>query len=411
MSSETRFAALVEARPELRPLALLVYVVSAAGVLGVSFVSPVLPVMMDALALTGAQSGLVVAAYTAPVVAFVPVFGWLSDRVGRRAVIAAGLVLFGGAGSLVFVAPDFRAVLGLRVLQGVGFSAMMPLTTAVLGDLFRDEVELGAQGLRITFVSLGAAVYPVLGGVLAGVSWRLPFLLFAVTVPLGLLVAVALPPGTDSGASTSSGSGYLRDVVAGVRDPFVAGALATGFGRFFVRYGLWTYLPLLATRRALDPGQVGLVVGAVGAAKMVAAARSRRVLSLGPSPVVMAVGLSVGSLTVAAVTLASSLPAFVLVGAAFGAIDGSIAPLQKSLVTQRAGEDVRGGLVSVNNVLQNAGKTLGPAVLGVLVGALALPTLFWVLGVAGGAIGALVLASALRIRAAGGGDPLAGLGD
>jgi MFS family permease len=101
----------VAAHPERQPTALLLYVVAAVGVPEVSFVSPVLPVMMTALSLTDAQSGLLITVYTAPVVAFVSIFGWLSDRVGRRPVISFRLVVFGTAGAAIFLTTSFQTIL------------------------------------------------------------------------------------------------------------------------------------------------------------------------------------------------------------------------------------------------------------------------------------------------------------
>ncbi|MEF8786908.1 MAG: MFS transporter [Haloarculaceae archaeon] len=388
----------ITARPERQPVALFIYIVAAVGVLGVSFVSPILPVMMEALSLTDAQSGLLITVYTAPVVAFVPLFGWLSDRVGRRPVIAFGLVLFGAAGATIFLTTSFETILVLRVVQGVGFSAMMPLTTALLGDLFEGKAEVGAQGLRVTFISLGSAIYPVLGGTLAEIDWRLPFLLFAAAIPLGVVVFAFLPNVAAQTTTEDREESYLRSVLSGARDPLVASALGVGFVRFFVRYGMWAYLPLLAAQRSLPAGEVGLVIGSVGAAKMVLASQSRRVLAIGSPSMVMAGGLLVGSLLAAVMSVPATLPAFLVLGLAFGAIDGVVAPLQKSLMTQRVSADVRGGVVSANNVLQNAGKTLGPAVLGVLTAVLSLAELLVVAGAVGAVTGLVVLAGVRRYQ-------------
>ena len=365
--------------------------------LGVSFVSPVLPVMMKALSLTDAESGLLITVYTAPAVAFVPVFGWLFDRLGRRPVIAAGLVVFGAAGAVIFLTTSVRVILALRLVQGIGFSAMMPLTTALLGDLFEGDAEVGAQGLRVTFIRLCSALYPVLGGALAEIDWRLPFLLFAATVPLGAIAFAFLPSVT--GRTTADGEdSYLQAIVSGVRDPLVASALGVGHVRFFVLFGLWAYLPLLAAQRSLTASEVGLVISAVGVTKMIAASQSWRVLAVGSPSVVMAGGLLAGSLLVSAMSVPTTLQSFLVVSAAFGAVDGAVAPLQKSLVTQRVGPGVRGGVVSANTVAQNAGKTLGPAVLGLLTAFLSLSGLLLVLGIVGAVAGLVVLAAVWRYR-------------
>lgn len=395
-------------RPERGPRALLVYLVSAVAVLGVSFVSPVLPAMMEGLSLTEAQSGLIITVYTAPVIVFVPIFGWISDRIGRRPTITGGLVVFGIAGAAIFFSTSFWAVIALRIVQGIGFSAMMPLTTALLGDLFQGEAEVGAQGLRVTFISLGSAIYPVLGGRLAEIDWRLPFLLFAVAIPLGLVAFAAIPDGTERKNRTDERgeeeASYAKAVLSGARDPLVASAFGVGFVRFFVRYGLWAYLPLLATQRSLTSSQIGLVIGIVGATKMVLASQSRRVLAVGAPSVLMAGGLFVGSVLAAGMALPTTLVAYLVLGGCFGAVDGVVAPLQKSLITQRVSADVRGGVISANTVLQNTGKTLGPAVLGLLTGVTGLAEMLVILGAGGAAAGVLTL-GAIRWHQTNGVDP------
>lgn len=381
-------------RPEHQPVALVVYAVSTLTLLGASGIAPVIPVLTQALALTEAQAGLVMTAFTLPVVFAVPLVGWLADRVGRRPPLLAGLATFGLAGAAVFFAPDFRTVLALRLVQGLGYSAISPLTITLLGDLFEGGDEAGAQGLRVVSVNLGGFVFPVVTGALAAIAWNVPFLLFLLAVPAGLLVWYWLPeveldrPG--EGRRGRDGW-HGRAVLRAIRRPIVAGALVLGFTRFFVAYGVFTYLPFLVTANAIGVGTVGLVIGSISGTKVLVALQSRRAFDLGHTGLVMAVALLASGVLVASFATVTTFVGFLAIAGTYGLSEGVIAPLQKSALTQHTPADLRASVVSVNAVLKNAGKTAAPVVVGAAVAARGLGDAFLALG-AGGAIVAAIVA-------------------
>ena len=373
-------------RPERGPVALVVYAVSTLTLLGASGISPVLPVLVGELSLTGPQAGLVMTVYTLPVVFVVPVVGWLADRVGRRPPLVVGLFVFGLAGAAVFFAPDFRTILALRLVQGIGYSAVSPLTITLLGDLFEGDAEAGAQGLRVVSVNLGGFVFPIVTGALAAVAWNVPFLLFLLAVPAGLLVLWRLPevdPRPDEG--NHSGVSHRRSVVRAVSQPIVAGTLALGFTRFFMTYGVFTFLPLLVTDHGIGVGTVGVVIGSISGVKVLVASQSRRAFNLGAPGLVMAAALLMSGVMVATFAAAETLVVFLALAGAYGLSEGVIAPLQKSALTQNTGGGVRASVISINSVLKNAGKTAAPLALGLVISARGLGDAFVLLG-AGGAV-------------------------
>ena len=374
-------------RAELSPLALLAYATSAIAMLGSAAISPILPVMVTELGVSEVEIGLMMTLFTLPVVFAVPVQGWLADHVGRRPVLAGNLFLFGASGVAVFFVSDFAVILGLRALQGVGFSGIVPLVVALLGDMYEGAEEVGAQGWRVTFVNLGAFAFPIVVGYLAAVAWNLPFLLFAAAVPAGLAVLRYFP---DVGATYTPPERYVRAVATAAWNPSIAAAFVVGFARFFSLYALYTFLPLLIVERGLQAAQVGLVVGAINGAKMLVATQSRRTLSVGSPRTTMVVAFLASAVAVAGFFLADGFAAFLVVAAAFGACEGVTAPLQKTVLTRHAAAQVRAGVVSFNAVLQNVGKTLGPLVLGLVVSGVSLAAVFLALGVVGVVAGALV---------------------
>ena len=149
-----------ELPPELRRSLGLVYASSVLVIMGVNLIQPVLPAMIAPFGITDAEVGLVIAVYTAPAIVLAPLLGVVADRYGRRPLLVGGLILFGVAGTAVAFAPNFGWVLALRAVQGIGFSAVIPLTIVLIGDLLEDRREVvrpGAQGLHRPGGRAGAA--------------------------------------------------------------------------------------------------------------------------------------------------------------------------------------------------------------------------------------------------------------
>ena len=172
-----------ELSADLRRSLGLVYASSVLVIMGVNLIQPALPAMIAPFGITDAEVGLIIAVYTAPAIVLAPLLGVVADRYGRRPLLTGGLLLFGVAGTAVAFAPGFGWVLALRAVQGIGFSAVIPLTIVLIGDLLEDRREVSGQGLKVFIDRVGELVLPPLGGALALVGWRWPFLSYAAAIP------------------------------------------------------------------------------------------------------------------------------------------------------------------------------------------------------------------------------------
>jgi predicted MFS family arabinose efflux permease len=352
---------------------------SVAVIMGVNLVYPVLPPMMAHLGIDEAAIGLVITVYTLPTVFLAPLAGLVADLHGRRPLLFGGMLLFGVAGAAVGLAPSFEWVLALRALQGVGASAITPLTIVLLSDLLEGDRESGAQGMKVFIDRIGMILLPALAGALATLSWAYPFYLFALAVPIAFLGLAWLPE------TRTAGHGGVRAYLGGFSDitrrPRLLGAFCAGFLRFFLDYGYFTYLPIyLALTRGTSPAVVGLLFACFAVGAMVTASQVGR-LARGRDPGrLVLVGFTLAGFSLLAIPL---LPSELLVGASlfvYGLGNGIISPLQKSLLTRNAPAAVRAGVVSLDRVFQQVAKSLAPGVMGLLLLATDVTVVFWTLG-------------------------------
>ncbi|WP_280325290.1 MFS transporter [Pseudomonas sp. BN102] len=155
--------------------------------LGTSIANVALPTMAQAFNASFQDVQWIVLAYLLAITTLVVSVGRLGDRVGRRRLLLAGVVLFMAASLLCGVAPTLWLLIAARAVQGLGAAIMMALTMAFVGDTVPKEKTGSAMGLLGTLSALGTALGPTLGGLLiAGPGWRA---IFFINLPLGLLAA------------------------------------------------------------------------------------------------------------------------------------------------------------------------------------------------------------------------------
>lgn len=161
--------------------------------LGVPLIGPVLPVFRDAFSLTDARASLPVSAYFLTGIGLPPLIGLLTDRIGRRRVVVSSLIVFGVAGGLIAIGPGFAVVLGIRVVQGMAAAGIFITTVTLVGDTFEGIQRNTVLGANTAVLSAGAAIYPLVGGVLATVTWNAPFVAYLLALPVALVALRRLP--------------------------------------------------------------------------------------------------------------------------------------------------------------------------------------------------------------------------
>jgi MFS family permease len=199
-------AAPSDARPAGMRAALRVVVSQASARLGVSAMAVGHLVMIGVMAMTpvhirsaGHEAahtlrvvGVVLSFHIAGMFAFAPVFGWLTDRLGRRSVIFTGIALLLGACALAGSAGHHQARLaGGLMMLGLGWSATMVAGSTLLTESVSGDMRASAQGLSDLVMGLAGASAGAISGVIVE-GWGYPTLTVLAalaTAPLIVLVS------------------------------------------------------------------------------------------------------------------------------------------------------------------------------------------------------------------------------
>jgi EmrB/QacA subfamily drug resistance transporter len=157
--------------------------------LDITVVNTALPAIEEDLGASFTELQWVIDAYTLSLAALVLTAGVLADRLGRRRVFAAGLVVFTVASALAGLAPDPTFLNLARALQGVGGAIMFAVSLALVAQEFAPGRDRGvAMGVYGATIGVAVAFGPLVGGALVeGIGWESIFFL---NVPIGIAALV-----------------------------------------------------------------------------------------------------------------------------------------------------------------------------------------------------------------------------
>jgi MFS family permease len=167
------------------------------GALDLTIISTILPVMITDLRVNAADIDRyvwVVNSYLLTYILAIPVFGRVSDLVGRTPAFLGSLVLFAAGSLWCATASDLPAMIAGRAVQGAGGGALLPVTMALIGDVLPVGRRSAALGLVGAIDTLGWVLGPIWGALLVGLApgdqpWRWAFW---VNIPLALAVGAVI---------------------------------------------------------------------------------------------------------------------------------------------------------------------------------------------------------------------------
>ncbi|WP_318570164.1 MFS transporter [Salinigranum marinum] len=348
--------------------------VMAGAILG-----PIVPQIRDELGVSGAAAGLIITTHGGVIVLASPLMGVLVDRLGPRRPFVGGLAVYGLGGGAGLVVDSFLPLLASRAVLGLGTAAVYTAVTVLIYDLYEGREMERALGYRSSANSAGAAVWPLVGGTAGTVAWNLPFGVYLVALPLGLVAAATIPEthtdrGTDADAvADGARAPGLRDRLAATlavfrRRPALLAVYLLYFGANALLYVVVVFYPQFLPGVGVSSSfAISLYLAANGVAGGVAAAGyDRLVRRVDRSTLVFAAlclwAVGFGAATVAASAVASVLPV-VLAGLGVGLVF----PSTFAWVEAFAPPDRQGQFSSYVASFGYTGQFLSPLLFGPLV--------------------------------------------
>ncbi|MBI3025516.1 MAG: MFS transporter, partial [Candidatus Tectomicrobia bacterium] len=335
-----------------------------------------LPIYGKAGGLNDAQIALVLGCQLATAMAAKPLTGWLSDRMGRKPVILAGLLLCAAALPLLFRAEGFGPLAGLSLLLGLGVAAVTPCTTALVADLVKAGRMGSAMGVFGTIWDAGESAGPILAGFLiarAGYGRAfdlIALLMLAAAAVFALAVRDPAPPAGGPSACRKGGRARPASARAGssMRDRTII--YCTAFLRSMGIGMASVLLALYLVKTGHSAFQVGMVIaaglGGMAAAMLFVSLCADR---LGRRAVL--VGLSLFAFAGSSLVVAGDSLSLTALGAFLGMLSGSgmdrgaIYTLEQAILPSTAPDERRTMVFAGHGIALNTAHALGALLGGV----------------------------------------------
>jgi MFS family permease len=107
-----------------------------------------------------------------------PIAGYIVDRFGRKRIIVISTIMYGLSGVAGYFAPSMIALLLSRAVIGISVAGLMTGITTLVADYYEGEARAQFMGLQAGVMGLAGTAFFAIGGILADIGWRVPFLLY-----------------------------------------------------------------------------------------------------------------------------------------------------------------------------------------------------------------------------------------
>ncbi|MDX2446614.1 MAG: MFS transporter [Desulfobacterales bacterium] len=230
-------------------------------VTGVGIVVPLLPVYAHDLGAGGLAIGFIFGSFALSRTFFLPYFGRLSDRKGRKRLIVVGLFSYACLSLAFMLAQNVTSLVIIRFFQGIASSMMMPAIQAYVGDITPQGREGFTMGFFNMSIFFGLSLGPVLGG---GIKdyWGLnaSFLSMGILSLIGFFLSLSfLPPSHEEKVMKKRRKPLPWKML--LQDREILGLFCFRLNYTACIGIIWGFLPVFAdTRFALSSSNIGFLV-------------------------------------------------------------------------------------------------------------------------------------------------------
>jgi len=232
-----------------------------AAVTGVGIVVPLLPIYAHNLGASGLYIGSIFGAFSLSRTIFLPYFGRLSDKRGRKPFIVPGFLAYAIISIAFIFSESVTTLIAIRFFHGIASAMLMPVIQAYIGDITPNGREGWTMGLFNMSLFLGLSLGPLLGGIIKDTfSLQASFISMALLAFVGFLLSLWLLPPTHT-ERVNKGSNNSFSWKTLIFDRYV-------IGLFFFRFGyvacvgiIWGFIPVYADMEfSVSSSMIGILI-------------------------------------------------------------------------------------------------------------------------------------------------------
>jgi len=160
---------------------------STLTVMAGCIIAPGLNLMREGLGVAPSSIGLIITTHGLFMALFSPLMGIIIDRKGVRRMYIGALFAYGVAGGSGLLINSYWILLVSRACLGIALAGVFTAINVLLLNMYGGPDRDRVMGWRGSAQSFGGIIWPLIGGALGGLSWHLPFAVYMLAIPIGLL--------------------------------------------------------------------------------------------------------------------------------------------------------------------------------------------------------------------------------
>lgn len=339
---------------------LILFFVMFLVMVGFGIIIPVLPFYAEKIGASPTQLGLLMAVYSLLQLLFAPMWGRISDRIGRKPVMLLGIAGLAVSFFLMAISTKLWMLFAARIIGGFLSSANMPTTMAYVADITTPENRGKGMGIIGAAIGLGFVFGPAIGGIFSKSSLSLPFYIAGISSIITFILVLILLKESSTPESRLEHSEKKESLWKSF-----SGAMAILFIlQLFISLslsGLETTFAYFAAKKAgMDARQMGYVFMIMGLAGAVVQGglMGRLTKKYGEGAVIQG-GIIVSAIGFALILLVHNFTTAAIYLTIFGIGNGVIRPSISSLLTKTSTSG-HGSATGLLSSFDSLGRIAGP---------------------------------------------------
>jgi len=328
-----------------------------------SIIAPVLNLMRDALGVAPASVGLIITTHGLFMALFSPLMGSLIDRKGARRPYIAALFCYGLAGGSGLLIDSFWVLMVSRACLGIALAGIFAGVNVLILNMYDGIERDRVMGWRGSAQNFGGVIWPLIGGALGGFSWRFPFAVYMLAIPIGLFAIAAVPEPTIQHPVRAESNNKTSVFRVFRESPVLLVIYGLTFFSHFLLYSIVIFLPqLLETFGTTSTFRIGLYITAMTGSAGVTAFIYGKIRSRFTYRVIVTIGVAIWTVAFTTISQAPGSLMIAIAVALFGVSQGLISPTVMVWVGVAVPRSFRGRFSSYLGTFGFIGQFMSPIV-------------------------------------------------